>query len=67
MGLIAGRFRLAHKSLFQKSTVLVLRRPEGASKDDPGGAGVIANVLWSIPFGGLRADFRGPLLPQRAP
>ena len=49
------------------STTLVLGRPEGASKDDPGGAGGVADAFWSIPFGRLRAGFRGPSLSQRAP
>ena len=47
------------QSPFQNPTALVLRRPEGASKDDPGSAGGVANALWSI--------LRGPLLSQRAP
>src|SRR5574337_2175136 len=38
---------------------LVLRCPEGASKDDPVGASTGVSAVWSI--------LRGPLLSQRAP
>jgi hypothetical protein len=41
------------------STDLVLRRPEGPSKDVPAGASVAVSAVWSI--------LRGPLLRQRAP
>jgi hypothetical protein len=38
---------------------LVLRRPEGASKDVPEGSSGAVSAIWSI--------LRGPLLSQRAP
>ena len=57
--------------LFQKPAALVLRRPEGASKDDPGGADGVADALWSIlrrPFafakGRLRDEVHGFLKPM---
>ena len=51
--------RLSGDARGVKSAILVLRRPEGASKDDPEDADGAAGVLWNI--------LRGPLRSQRAP